>query len=283
MKKTLIVLLSTVIMVIVGCVQSEKQPEKITVVVSIVPLAEFTEEIGGDKVHVSVMVPPGASPHTYEPTPGQIIEVSRAKMYIKVGVPIEFELAWLDRILSTNRGLSIINASAGIHLQQHRQTSHDPHVWLSPKNAKTMVENIYKGLVAIDSVNEQYYSDNKKRYLEKLDRLDHEIEKMLEKKINRKFMVYHPSWGYFARDYKIEQMPVESEGKEPTAQDIQHLIEQAKKSHIKVVFASPQFNTESAEVIAREIQGSVVFIDPLAKDYITNIEKVVQALSEAME
>ncbi|UCG92918.1 MAG: zinc ABC transporter substrate-binding protein [candidate division WOR-3 bacterium] len=283
MKKTLTVLVSIVAVIIVGCAQRERHPEKITVVVSIVPLAEFAEEIGGDKVRVSVMVSPGASPHTYEPTSGQLIEVSKAKLYIKVGAPIEFELAWLDRILSTNRGLSIINASAGIHLQQHEHTSQDPHVWLSPKNAKTMVENIYKGLVVIDSVNEQYYADNKKRYLAQIDRLDREIEKILEKKINRKFMVFHPSWGYFARDYKIEQIPVEAEGKEPTARDIQHLIEQAKKSHITVVFASPQFNMESAEVIAREIQGSVVIIDPLAKDYITNMKKVAQALSEAME
>jgi len=295
MKRSLIVLLSLFFVITAGCPQREAQSEKITIVVSIVPLAEFVEKIGGDNVVVSVMVPPGASPHAYEPTPGQLTEVSKAQMYVKVGSPIEFELVWLNKILSTNKDIFVCDASSEVELvKMHQYHTHeerkrqsdkglDPHIWLSPKNAKIMVKNICSSFISIDSVNEKCYTANKEKYLKKLDSLDRYIEKILKEKTNRKFMVYHPSWAYFARDYNLEQISVEAEGKEPTAKGIQHLIEQARKYNIKVIFASPQFNTESAEVVAREIQGRVALINPLAKNYITNMKKVAQTLSEAME
>jgi len=277
-----------------GCPQQEKKSDKINVVVSIMPLAEFAEKVGRDKASVSVMVPPGASPHTYEPTPGQLVKLSKAKLYVKVGSPIEFELVWLDKILSANKDIFVVDASYGIEFMNvvykhnHEQNEHhyigdDPHIWLSPKNAKIMVENIYNGFVSIDPDNKEYYLENKRSYLRELDELDLEIEILLADKINRRFMVYHPSWAYFARDYNLEQIPIEKGGKEPTARSIQFLIEQARIQNIRVIFASPQFNTESAEVIAREIKGQVVLIDPLQKDYITNMKKIARVLSEVME
>jgi zinc transport system substrate-binding protein len=258
------------------------------------PLAEFAEKVGRVKASVSVMVPPGASPHTYEPTPGQLVKLSKAKLYVKVGSPIEFELVWLDRILSANKDIFVVDASYGIEFMNvvykhnHEQNEHhyigdDPHIWLSPKNAKIMVENIYNGFVSIGPDNKEYYSENKRSYLRELDELDLEIEILLADKINRRFMVYHPSWAYFTRDYNLEQIPIEKGGKEPTARSIQFLIEQARIQNIRVIFASPQFNTESAEVIAREIKGQVVLIDPLQKDYITNMKKIARVLSEVME
>ncbi len=268
-----------------GCSKSRPYVGKIEVVVTIVPLAEFAEKIGGDKVSVSAMVPPGASPHTYEPTPNQLVDVSKAHMYVKAGSPIEFELVWLDKILSPNRDMFVVDASAGITLVKmgDHGGGYDPHIWVSPKNAKIMVENICRGLISVDSKNKQYYMDNKNAYIEKLSVLDNEIKQMLAGKTNRRFMVYHPAWGYFAEAYDLEQIPVEQEGKEPTAQGIKNLIDQAKADNIKVVFASPQFNTASAEVIAREIGGSMVLISTLEKDYVANIRKVAKALSEAIK
>jgi len=272
-----------------NCSQKKVEKEKINVVVSILPLAEFTEQIGGDKANVSVMVPPGASPHAYEPTPGQLADVSKAKMYVKIGTPIEFELVWLDKILATNKTIFVCDASSGIerlnavHNDEHRYEGSDPHVWLSPKNAKRMINSIYTGFATIDPDNEGYYAANTEKYRRQLDRLDKDIEKALEGKTNRKFIVYHPSWSYFANDYKLKQIPIEIKGKEPTARQIRHVIEESKKHGITIVFASPQFNTESAEVIAKEIKGRVVLIDPLEKHYIANMKRIVQALSEAME
>lgn len=294
MQRYIFFILFIILIFTTGCPQQEKESDKINVVVSIMPLAEFAEKVGRDKASVSVMVPPGASPHTYEPTPGQLVKLSKAKLYVKVGSPIEFELVWLDKILSANKDIFVVDVSYGIEFMNvvykhnHEQNEHhyigdDPHIWLSPKNAKIMVENIYNGFVSIDPDNKEYYSENKRSYLRELDELDLEIEILLADKINRRFMVYHPSWAYFARDYNLEQIPIEKGGKEPTARSIQFLIEQARIQNIRVIFASPQFNTESAEVIAREIKGQVVLIDPLQKDYITNMKKIARVLSEVME
>ena len=153
MQRHIFFILFIILIFTTGCPQQEKESDKINVVVSIMPLAEFAEKVGRDKASVSVMVPPGASPHTYEPTPAQLVKVSKAKLYVKVGTPIEFELAWLDKILSANKDMVVSDASYGIelmnmaHKHRHEQNEHsytgdDPHIWLSPKNAKIMVEII---------------------------------------------------------------------------------------------------------------------------------------------
>ena len=253
--------------------------------VSIIPLVEFVEKVGGDKITVSAMVPPGASPHTFEPTPSQLVAVGKATMYVKVGSPIDFEVIWLDKILSSNKDIFLVNASSGVEIFSNEYTYHnyDPHIWLSPGNAKIIVGNIYNGFVSIDPDNKKYYAANKETYIKELDELDIEIEQILSKKTNRVFIVYHPAWSYYARDYNLKQIPIEAEGKEPTLNDIKYLIDQARKLNIKIIFASQQFNKETAEVIAREIKGSVILINPLEKNYINNMKKVTNALSKALE
>lgn len=255
----------------------EKNECKLKVIVTIPPQAEFVEKVGGDKVQVTVMVPPGYSPHTYEPKPSQLKEVEKAKIYFTVGSGIDFEITWLDKLRETNRGMLVVNCSEGIQI-----IDRDPHVWLSPRNAKIMVNNVYKALVQVDPANEEYYHENMKAYLKDLDDLDGEIKTLFSNVTNRIFIVYHPSWGYFARDYGLIQIPIEREGKEPTAASIAALIEQAKRLNIKVVVVSPQFNVKSAEVIADEIGGKIISADPLAKDYINNLRSIALKLSEAM-
>jgi zinc transport system substrate-binding protein len=275
------------------CSQKDTPIDKIHIVVSILPLAEFTEKIGGNKVDVLVMIPPGASPHSYEPRPGQFTRLSKAQLYVKLGTPIEFELVWLEKILSTNKDISVCNASKGIELittnpdhgsgENRNATNIDPHVWLSPKNAKVIVENIYSALITIDPDNQLFYQRNREQYLSELESLDQDITALLQKKKARKFMTYHPAWGYFARTYNLDQIPVEFEGKNPTAKRLQKLIKQAREEDIRIILASPQFNTKSAEVIAREIQGQVILIDPLEKGYIANLKKIASILDQTME
>ncbi len=261
-----------------SCSQKDTPTDKIHIVVSILPLVEFTEKIGGDKIQVSVMVPPGASPHSYEPTPGQFAELNKAQLYVKVGAPIDFELVWLEKILAVNQDLLLCDASQFV-----RFIKGDPHIWLSPHNAAIMVGNIYDALIKIDPDNQIFYDKNKKQYIKELNNLTNDIVKLLRKKKDRKFMVFHPAWGYFARAYDLKQIPIEKQGKEPTAQGILRLIEQAEQNNIKVVFASPQFNTKSAKVIAKEIQGQVILIDPLEKEYIANLKKITSILVQVME
>jgi len=258
--------------------QTTSQVPKIKVVVSILPLSEFVEKVGGNKVEVSVMVPPGASPHTYEVTPKQMKELSKARLFVKVGSLIEFELSWIDKIIAINKNMLVIDSSQGIPLM-----GKNPHIWLSPKNAEIQVHNICEGLIKIDPANKEYYIQNKDAYLVKLNKLDRDIKDSLLKVKDRKFMVFHPAWSYFARDYNLKQISIEKEGKEPNAKGIIALIKQAKANNIKIIFVSPQFSVKSAEVIANEIGGRVAFIDPLAKDYIKNMYKVLDELVQGME
>jgi len=256
---------------------SQGDSGKIRVVVTILPQAEFVEKVGGERVQVMVMVPPGASPHTYEPTPRQLIEISKAEIYFQVGSGVDFELFFMDKIVGINGNMRIVNCSEGIKI-----VDKDPHVWLSPINAKIMVKNIYRALAQVDPKNDRYYRKNMELYLKELDKLDGEIREILKNVTNRRFMVYHPSWGYFARDYNLTQIPVEKEGKEPTARGLMVLIDQAKELDMKVIFVSPQFDRKKAETIAENIHGRIVFLDPLAKDYVDNLRSVALELARSM-
>ena len=277
--KSLIVVLVLVLVAafVAGCLVSEDQAEQedsgIVVAVSILPQKDFVERIGKERVSVIVMIPPGASPATHEPSPGQLKEVSRARLYVRIG-HIPFENAWMDNIVEANSDLTVIDSSDGIEI-----VANDPHIWLSPILAKTQVEHICDALIGIDPENRDYYVGNKKEYIGELDNLDYEIRKNLSGIKNRKFMIFHPAWGYFARDYQMEQIPIEIEGKEPSASDLARLVDTAKANNITVVFTAPQFNSESAEVIAEEIGGTVVPIDPLAADYVANMRMVSEILA----
>lgn len=253
---------------------SKINEDKINVVVSILPLADFVENVGGNKVNAIVMIPPQASPATYEPKPSQLKSVSNADMYVKVGSPIPFEQVWMEDIIKMNKNMHVTDCSKGIEIVEN-----DPHIWLSPRNAKIMIENIYTGLIEIDPSNKNYYSTNKEKYILELESVDKNIEIILSDISNRKIIVFHPAWRYFAQDYGLEQIPIEIEGKEPSSADISGLIDFAKEKNISIVFAQPQFNAKSAKLIANEIEGNVVFIDSLAKDYIENLMSVSKSFA----
>jgi zinc transport system substrate-binding protein len=281
---------------LISCDTDNQKEGKIGIVVTILPQMEFVERIGGDKVDVTVMIPPGASPHTYEPTPSQMINVSEATIYFKVGSGIDFEIVWLDKLIANNPEIIVVDCSEGITLQkieithehedekgEHHESEFDPHIWTSPRNAAVMVNNITDGLIDIDPKNQVYYENNRNTYLQEINLLDNDVRNGLADIKNRIFMVYHPAFGYFADEYELTQLSIEAEGKEPTAAGIQHLIEQARQYNIRVVFAEPQFNPQSAEVIANEIDGDVILIDPLAKDYLVNMGTMVEKLIQSME
>ncbi|NQT73415.1 MAG: zinc ABC transporter substrate-binding protein [Chloroflexi bacterium] len=273
----------------------DKQNKKPGIVVTLLPQAEFTEKIGGDKVEVTVMVPPGANVHTYEPTPSQMIALAKAELYAKVGSGIEFELAWMDKLVDQNKDMLVVDCSKEITLIEmsaphehedegdHNQEGMDPHIWMSPRNAMMMVENICDGLVQVDPTNKSYYESNRDAYLEELSQLDRDIKDGLASITNRVFMVYHPAFGYFAHEYELKMLPIEEEGKEPTAKGLTLLINEAKEHNIKVIFAEPQFDPKSADVIADEINGTVILIDPLSKDYTVNMRSILSEMVKAME
>ncbi len=273
-----------------ACAPEAETNDRVGVVVTILPQAEFVENVGGEKVRVTVMVPPGASPHTYEPTPSQMTALAKAEMYAKVGSGVEFELVWMDKLLATNPDMLVVDCSRGIELQEmvaedeHEHSEReDPHIWMSPVNAQIMVRNICAGLIETDPENKGYYEQNRDAYLQQLAEIDREITDSLAGVENRRFMVYHPAFGYFTREYDLTMISIEKEGKEPTAAGLAHLIEQAKAHDIRVIFAEPQFDPKSAEVIAEAIGGRVVLIDALAKDYIGNLRLIMNEMLSALE
>ncbi len=258
--------------------QREPISDKIGVVVTILPQADFVKKVGQDRVSVTVMVPPSASPHTHEPTPQQLVEVSKAMMYAKVGSGVEFELIWMNKIIEQNKKMLVVNCSIGITKREN-----DPHIWNSPINAKKMVENICVGLIEIDPDYEDYYTENRDRYLQELDAVDAYIHERLDRFTNRVFMIYHPAFEYFADEYNLTQLAIEHKGKPPTPKVIQDCIDLAKEYDLSCIFLAPQFATEYAEAIAHEISGRTVFIDPLPLDYVANMQSIAASLSLEME
>ncbi|BDZ68900.1 metal ABC transporter solute-binding protein, Zn/Mn family [Methanobacterium ferruginis] len=250
--------------------------------VTVGPQEEFVKRVGGDRVNVTVIVPSGADPHTYEPLPNQMKQVQDAQIYFQVGSGIEFELSWMDKIASMNPEMKLVNTSEGITLLPNtaeQEEGSDPHVWVSPKNAKIMVDNIYQTLIQTDPENKDYYTENRDEYLKELDELDKNITQTLSGKNNTKIMVYHPAWAYFCRDYNLQQIAIESEGKEPTPQEIANLVDEARADNIKIIFVTPEFSSSNAEVIANEIGGKVVVVDPLDSNYLENMQKVAEAFA----
>jgi zinc transport system substrate-binding protein len=276
---------------------SSAQP--LQVFVSVLPQKTFVEKVGGDHVEVQAMVRPGQNPHTYDPTPQQITALAEAALYVRTGIP--FEQVWMERIRSTNPRMQILDVRDNIdlrtleqhdhgdadHAHHHHHKAHanhserDPHIWTSPPLVKEMTANIRDALIKLDPENSQDYKKNYTAFAAELDNLHGEIQTMLKNISTRKFMVFHPAWGYFADTYGLTQIPIENEGKEPGARALTALIRQAKDENVKVILVQPQFSQRSAEQVAQAIDGRVVAIDPLSPDYLTNLPKVAQLIAEA--
>ena len=271
--------------------------------VSIAPQQYFVQKIGGDLVEVSVLVPPGADPHTYEPKPRQMAELAKTAVYFAVG--IDFEKAWMKKLAATNPGMGIVHTDEGIvkmalaeqhheHAKEpkdahshdkahhHLEGAPDPHVWLSPSLVKTQAKHIADALVAVDSANRSRYEENYTAFMREIDALDAELNSLFADSQGTRFMVFHPSWGYFAQAYGLEQVPIEIEGKDPKSAQLKKLIQHAKEHGIKVIFVQPQFSAKSAETVSREIGGQVMAADPLAGNWAENLREVARKFKAAL-
>lgn len=269
--------------------------ENVQVVVSIPPQTYFVQRIGGDLVEVASMLPPGAFPHTFEPTAKQMKLLSQADLYVRIHV--EFENAWWDKIAAANPSMHVVDSTQGIdflegtaHHHEEAEEDHDhdhhgrdPHVWLSPAAVKLQAESIYEGLLQVDPTHQETYLTNKEQFLTHLDALDQEIQQLLADLKNRTFMVFHPSWAYFARDYQLEELSIELEGKEPSAAEMTQLMKTAQAENIQVIFVQPQTSRRSAEIIARQIGAQVKELDPLAADWLQNMRRVARTLAENLQ
>ncbi len=255
-------------------------------VVSILPEQTFVKAIAGDKVNVSLMVQPGNSPHTYEPKPSQMIEITKADLYFAIDV--EFEQVWLPKFKDLNPNMQIIDLADNIVKIHMHETGHDghvhegtdPHIWTAPANVKIIAENIYTALVTKDPDNTEYYKRNLEIFLASIDETDRQISHILSSLTDsRRFMVFHPSWGYFAKAYNLEQIAVEVEGKEPKPKALIHLLKEAKEEKVHAIFTQPEFSDTVAKIIAKELQIPVVRVSPLAPNWSENLIKIANTIA----
>jgi zinc transport system substrate-binding protein len=283
--------------------------EKSSVFVSILPQVEFAQKICGDKIDVQVMVSPGQSPHSYAPTPRQMAGLARSAAFFAIGVP--FEKALLKKIRNVNlidccKGIQYRSMKSNLielddHDEGHHHEGHnhngehnhdhdhdhgdgmDPHVWLSPVNAKIIVRNMCEAFKKIDAENAGFFEANSIKYIKEIDNLHNSLSKTLAPFKGQYFFVFHPAFGYFADCYHLKQVAVEVEGKAPRGRELAEFISKIKKYKTKVIFVQPQFSINSAKAIASATGGAVVPLNPLAKNYIENLQTISTKVSRALK
>ena len=267
--------------------------DKLRIIVSIIPQKYFVEKIGGDLVDVSAMVLPGASPATYGPKPQQMVGLTKARIYFAVGVP--FEKVWLKKFVNVNPAMTVVHTEDGIEkISMEGQDSHDekthhhgikdPHIWLSPPLVMIQSRNIFYALTTVDPEHKEVYTENYKSFIREVVDIDLQIRDVFSGEGDgARFMVYHPAWGYFAKAYGLKQIPVEIEGKEPTARELEHLVHSAGREGVKAIFVQPQLSSKSAHTIAKAIGCRVMFANPLAENWSENLLNVAASFQSVQK
>jgi zinc transport system substrate-binding protein len=256
--------------------------EKLVVVSSIEPVASLIKSIAEDRVEVVTIVKVGASPHTYEPKISEMRKVERAKLYFAIGV--EFEKSWLSRFESQNSSMKIVHLDQNIEkisAKVGKRERYDPHIWLSPKNMMSISEKILDALVSLDENGREFYERGFKKLILEIKNLDKEIKSILSKvQKGKKFMVFHPSWGYFAKEYGLVQIPIEFEGKEPKISWMIKLVKMAKREKIGVIVVQPEFSSKSVKILDRELDVEVLALSPLSLEWQDGLISLAKAIAE---
>ncbi|NQS99055.1 MAG: zinc ABC transporter substrate-binding protein [candidate division Zixibacteria bacterium] len=288
-KIVLLTFISSLIVAGCGGYKSSDSTEssgKIKVFVSIPPQKFFLQRIGGDLVDVQVLVPPGSSPATYEPTAKQMSGLAESQAYFKIGVP--FEKSLLKKIENILIDLNVVDTRKGIKLrpiegeaEHHHHTGEelDPHIWLDPILVKIQAGTICDQLAQLDPAHKAVFENNLAAFQAEIDSVHTKITQLLLPFAGGEFFVFHPSYGYFARRYELEQIAVESSGKEPGAKQLDEIIEKAQKCGINTVFVQNEYSSKTPEAVAGVINGRVVRLNPLSGDYLNNLLDIAQKIA----
>ncbi len=256
------------------------------VTVSILPQKTFVEKIAGDDFEINLLIPPGSSPAAYTLLPSQLKDISRSAIWFRIGY-IGFEHSWADKIEQANTKMKVVNISEGLDLiadkmEQHGDHVHidgvDPHVWLSPTMVKDMAKVILDELSALKPEKAADYKANYMRFVKECDQLNIDLKNQLKDYAGRKFIVFHPSLSYYAREYGLDQYSLETGGKEPTPQHLREVVDMAKSEGIKVVYIQSEFDREHARVFADEIGGKIIQVWPLNPEWEENLRTMTQIL-----
>jgi zinc transport system substrate-binding protein len=258
------------------------------ITVSIAPFKYFVEEIAGNDFTVNIMVPAGADPHTYEPFPEQINKLRKSVAYISNGY-LGFEINWLDRFYETNstmRRLSLGDSIDPIASTHHHEGVHveraDPHYWVSPRCALIMASSVKRLLCELNPSQKKKYETNYQLLISKIQEVDKNARELFSNVKNKCFMIYHPNLAYVARDYGLEEIPVEFEGKEPPPSRMKELIDRGRKDNIKTIFVQREYDTKNAKAIAVEIGAKIILIDPLSENWQKSTTDIIDALHKSL-
>jgi zinc transport system substrate-binding protein len=291
MKKTLLFL--WISFLAFSCWTANESQTKPVISVSIIPQQYFIEQLAGNLVEVNVMIPPGASPATYEPSVSQLGKLDRSVVYLRIGY-VGFEQGWMDKIASVNPNMNIVDLSEGVEIIQedvHENDDHqghahhgaDPHIWMSVHNARIIARNIHKELLALFPGEKDYLQAKLDGFSLVLDSLDQEITAKLEGIENNKFMIYHPALTYYARDYGLEQLSLEIEGKTPSPAHLKEMIDLAREQQISKILIQNQFDRKNAEVLARETGSEIIQFDPLDLQWREQMRYIAEQLNPSMQ
>ena len=267
---------------------------RIKAFVSIAPQAFFVERVGGDHVDVEVLLPAGQSPRSFDPLPRQLAELARARVFFSIGVPYEERM--LLKISSMFAEIEVVDTRKGIELrpleqgsghdhgggQAHGAEGLDPHIWLDPMLVKVQAKNICRGLEELDPARAATYRANLLTFQQELDELDSRITLTLAPFRGRAVYVFHPAYGYFTGRYGLRQVAVETGGREPSARELAELIDRMRDDPVQVIFIQPEFSGAVVNTLRNALNCTVVRMDPLARDYIPNLERMAVSISRAL-
>jgi len=286
--KIFILTIITISTLSISC--SNKTNIKKNITVSILPQKYLTERICGNTYNINVLIPPGENPATCELTTKQIKTLLNSKLYFSIGF-LPYETNHIRNILEKHQDVKHINLSQNLELvrdmikhgDHYHEGGIDPHVWMSASNVKDICRTIYQNIVNTFPKDSILFNDNYKELIGEIESLDIKISNTLQNKTNRNFIIYHPALTYFARDYGMNQISLEYEGKSPSPKHIQNIIEVAKETNTKIILVQKQFDIEKANFIAKEINGKVIAIDPLNENWLQEMNKLLNILDKNLE
>ena len=282
MKKLIYIL---TLFILSACGNTTQKSEKPILTVTLEPLRYFTEAIAGDNYEVVSMVPKGSSPESYDPTPQQLVNLSKSQAYFRIGY-IGFEQAWMKKleancpdmkVYDTSKGIDLIRDKGHWHGDHFHEGGVEPHVWNSTQNALIIADNIYQALCELDSTHQEDYQKRLDVLKQTIRQTDANVRTLLENADNT-FLIYHPALSYFARDYGLKQVSIEEGGKEPSPAQLKTLIETCRNENVHTIFVQQEFDQRNAQLIANELGVNIVSINPLSYDWVKEMIRIAEAL-----
>lgn len=273
-KQLFFVLVS--VLVLASCGNTPAKKGRV-VTVTIEPLRYFASQIAGSRFDVVTMVPGDGNPETYEPSAQQMVNLSQSDLYIKVG-SIGFERTWMKKLEANAPHAIVVDSSQGIEMLKTPAGTPDPHTWMSAANARIIAQNIYRALASIDTRDSAYFRENLETLLAHIDSVDCSVRQLITKDKSQTFLIYHPILTYFARDYGLKQIPMEEEGREPSAAQLQATIDEANREGVKTFFVQRQFANRNVSVVAKATKTEQIEINPLGFEWDKEMIKIAKLL-----